>query len=55
MKIRVNVAKSTDMKLGGRADVGNMSIEIEMAVKSDVKELELEEQMYQQPRWKLGC
>ena len=35
VKIRANVAKSTDMKVGRRADVGNMFIEIEMAVKSD--------------------
>jgi len=36
-----NVAKSTDMKVGRRADVGNMFVEIEMAVKSYAKELDL--------------
>ena len=37
------MAKSTDMKVERRADVGNMFIEIEMAVKSDAnyKELDL--------------
>ena len=35
------MAKSTDMKVGRRADVGNMFIEIEMAVKSDAEELDL--------------
>ena len=36
-----NVAKSTDMKVGRKADVGNMFIEIEMAIKNDAKELDL--------------
>jgi hypothetical protein len=35
------MAKSTDMKVGCRTDVGNMFIEIEMAVKSDTEELDL--------------
>ena len=35
------MAKSMDMKLGRRADVGNLFFEFEMAVKSDAKELDL--------------
>ena len=35
------MAKSTDMKVRSRTDVGNMFIEIEMAVKSDTEELDL--------------
>jgi len=34
------VAKSTDVKVGRRADVGNVTIKIEMIVKSDTKEFD---------------
>jgi hypothetical protein len=37
VKIRANVAKSTNMIVGRRADVRNVFIEIELAVKSDAK------------------
>ena len=37
VKIRANVAKSTNMIIGRRADVRNVFIEIELAVKSDAK------------------
>ena len=35
------MAKSTDMKIGRRADVGNVMIKIEMVVKSDAEELDV--------------
>jgi len=35
------VAKSTDVKVGKRADVGNVTIKIEMTVKSDAKEFDV--------------
>jgi len=35
------VAKSTDVKVGRRADVGNVTIKIEMIVKSDAKEFDV--------------
>jgi len=35
------VAKSTDVKVGKRADVGNVMIKIEMIVKSDAEELDV--------------
>ena len=41
VKIRADMAKSTAMKVGRRADVGNMLIEIEMTVKRDAEELDL--------------
>jgi len=41
IKIRVNVAKSTDKKVGRRADVENVTIKIEMIVKSDAKEFDV--------------
>jgi len=41
MKIRANLAKSTDVKVGRRADVGNATIKIEMIVKSDAQEFDL--------------
>jgi hypothetical protein len=37
----VNIAKSTDMKIGRRAHVGNVVIKIEMVVKSDAEELDV--------------
>jgi len=40
-KIRANVAKSMDVKVGRRADVGNVTIEIEMIVKSEAEELDV--------------
>jgi len=41
IKIRANVAKSTDVKVGRRADVGNVTIKIGMIVKSDAKEFDV--------------
>ena len=41
VKIRANVAKSMNMIVERRADVRNVFIEIELAVKSDAKELDL--------------
>jgi hypothetical protein len=41
IKIRANVAKSTYVKVGRIADVGNVMIEIEMVVKCDAKELDV--------------
>jgi len=35
------VAKSTDVKVGRRADVANVTIKIEMIVKSDAKEFDV--------------
>jgi len=35
------VAKSMDVKVGRRADVGNVTIKIEMIVKSDTKEFDV--------------
>ena len=35
------MAKSTYMKIGRRADVGNVVIKIEMVVKSDAEELDV--------------
>jgi len=42
IKIRANVAKSTDVKVGKRrGDVGNVTIKIEMIVKSDAEKLDV--------------
>jgi len=41
IKIRVNVAKGTDVKVGRKAEVGNVTIKIEMIVKSDAEELDV--------------
>ena len=35
------MAKSTDMKIGRRADVGNVMIKIQMVVTSDAEELDV--------------
>jgi len=35
------VAKSTDVKVERRADVGNVTIKIELIVKSDAKEFDV--------------
>jgi len=35
------VAKSTDVKVGRRADVGNVTIKIEMIVNGDAKEFDV--------------
>jgi len=35
------VVKSTDVKVGRRAGVGNVTIKIEMIVKSDAKEFDV--------------
>jgi len=39
MKIRANVGKSSAVKIGRKADVGNVTITIEMIIKSDAVEL----------------
>ena len=42
------MAKSADMKVGRKADVGNVLIEIEMSVKSDAEGFDM---VCQRTRW----